>query len=451
LDTIWNEMSDEMLEAIASVRESLMYNNKGAVMQTKQNNINVLLNDPLLKGKIRRNIWTGKNDIVGYTGWKRSSRAITETDHRYLYVYLEKFYQLNIERNADTAIDVVAAENPYHPILEYIESLEWDGQERIAHALHHFLGAEDDELSAACLRMFMLGALGRLYEPGSKFENMLCLVGGQGTGKSSFVRFLALSDEWFTDDLKHIDDENVYRKIQGHWIIEMAEMVGTANAKSVEDIKSFLSRQSDTYKVPYERYPVDRPRQCVFVGTTNKIRFLPLDRTGNRRFYPVMTDESKAEVHVLENQEASKEYMRQLWAEALVLYRAGERAFGLSKELEHRMNIRRMNFMAEDTETGMIQDWLDNCRHDYVCTKMLYNEAYHMYGEPDRKSVNVINDIMNNTIDGWMQGPQHRFDRYGQQRSWIRKNSEPDPAPDKMTEVPTDPEQTGLPKEWLDS
>ena len=63
---------------------------------------------------------------------------------------------------------------------------------------------------------------------------------------------------------------------------------------------------------------------------------------------------------------------------------------------------------------------MDGFRGDYVCTKLLFNECYHMLGEPDRKNIGEINDIMNNTIEGWIPGPQHRFDRYGQQRSWVR-------------------------------
>ena len=103
-------------------------------------------------------------------------------------------------------------------------------------------------------------------------------------GKSSFFRLLAVKDEWFSDDLRRLDDDNVYRKLQGHWIIEMSEMIATANAKSIEEIKSFLSKQKETYKVPYETHPADRLRQCVFAGTTNRQDFLPRDRTGNRRF-----------------------------------------------------------------------------------------------------------------------------------------------------------------------
>lgn len=93
----------------------------------------------------------------------------------------------------------------------------------------------------------MLGAISRVFKPGSKFETMLCLVGGQGAGKSTFFRLLAIKDEWFSDDLKRIDDDNVYRKMQGHWIIEMSEMIATANAKGIEDIKSFISRAKETY------------------------------------------------------------------------------------------------------------------------------------------------------------------------------------------------------------
>lgn len=64
----------------------------------------------------------------------------------------------------------------------------------------------------------------------------------------------------------------------------MSEMIATANAKSIEEIKSFLSRQKEVYKIPYETHPEDRLRQCVFGGASNALDLLPLDRTGNRRF-----------------------------------------------------------------------------------------------------------------------------------------------------------------------
>ena len=135
------------------------------------------------------------------------------------------------------------------------------------------------------MKMHMLAAISRLYEPGKKYDIMLCLVGGQGTGKSTFFKYLAIQDEWFTDDVKRLDDKKVYEYLQGHWIVEMSEMNAVANAKSIEETKSFLSRQKDTYRIPYERRAEDRYRQCVFCGTSNDLAFLPFDRTGNRLGY----------------------------------------------------------------------------------------------------------------------------------------------------------------------
>jgi predicted P-loop ATPase len=82
----------------------------------------------------------------------------------------------------------------------------------------------------------------------------------------------------------------------------MSEMMATVNAKSIEDIKSFISRQKETYKIPYETHPEDRPRQCVFVGTSNSMDFLPLDRTGNRRFAPILVHPDRVEKHILEDE-----------------------------------------------------------------------------------------------------------------------------------------------------
>ena len=54
-------------------------------------------------------------------------------------------------------------------------------------------------------------------------------------------------------------------------------------------------------------------RQCVFGGSSNTLDFLPLDRTGNRRFVPVMVYPERAEVHILADEQASRAYINQMW------------------------------------------------------------------------------------------------------------------------------------------
>lgn len=391
---------------------------------------------------------TERIDIVKDLGWQRDELALGDADLSHLMIFLERFYGLSNDKNITRALDVVVTGNQYHPICDYLESLEWDGQERIRYVLNHFLGADTSDLTYECMKMFLLGCVHRVYVPGCKFEYMLCLVGGQGAGKSSFFRFLAIRDEWFSDDLKKMDDENVYRKMHGHWIIEMAEMLGTASAKSVEEIKAFLSRSKETYKTPYAKFPKDRKRQCVFAGTSNKQRFLPLDRTGNRRFLPIQVGVTDAEIHILENEKESRAYIDQLWAEVMVIYRSGEWSMKFLPDIAKKLDIHRLSFMAEDTTTGVIQAWLDNFKGNYVCTRMIYNEAMKCLGNPDRKAINEINDIMNNTIDGWLQGPKsHRFGgEYGTQRAWHREGvNEPLPNKDGFISVADSYEQLEIP------
>lgn len=364
-------------------------------------------------------------------GWDRTSSTLTDMDMKYLLLYLEEHYGLASEKKIEHAIQIVANENKYHPIRDYLNGLQWDGVERIRFCLHHFLGAASDNYTFEALKLFLMGAIRRVFKPGSKFEVMLCLVGGQGAGKSTFFRLLSVQDEWFSDDIKKLDDENVYRKLQGHWIMEMSEMIATANAKSIEEIKSFLSRQKETYKIPYETHPADRLRQCVFGGTTNRQDFLPRDRTGNRRFLPVTVYPEQAEVHILENEAESRKYFDQLWAEAMTIYRSGKYKLSFSTEMNTYLKAHQKDFMQEDTQAGMIYAYLEDCTEKRVCSKLLYDEALKSSHEPQDWETRVICEIVNAGIaDGSIQGWQpykncKRYKKYGSQKGWERVNQFP--------------------------
>ena len=405
------------------VKAMLESTEKGGVRNSIRNCLTVFQNDPLLSGAIAKNLLTERIDIIKPIGYHRTGTAITDTDMNYLLLYLEETYGLTSEKKIAAAIGIVANENGYHPIRDYLNGLSWDGTERIRTCLHHFLGADSDQYTYEALRLFLLGAIHRAFHPGCKFEVMLCLVGGQGAGKSTFFRLLAVKDEWFSDDLRKLDDDNVYRKLQGHWIIEMSEMIATANAKSIEEIKSFLSRQKEVYKIPYETHPEDRLRQCVFGGTSNALDFLPLDRSGNRRFLPVMVYPEQAEVHILDDEAASRAYMEQLWAEAMTIYRSGDFKLSFSPEMVRYLKEHQRDFMPEDTKAGMIQAYLDRYTGSMVCSKQLFREALnHPFDEPKQWEIREVNDIMNHCVTGWHYFSNPRmFPEYGRQKGWERE------------------------------
>ena len=430
------ELTQEQIE----VSHLLEVTEKGKAKSTITNAELILSYDPVLKGAIRFNELTQRVDIVKPLGWDRTSygKSLTDNDLYNIHLYSERTYGISSMKLIEEAIHIVANRNSYHPIRDFLNSLEWDGQERVRFALKHFLGADDSDYTYEILKFFMLGAISRVFRPGVKFDYIICVVGDQGAGESTFFRLLAVEDDWFTDDLKDLESSKVYEKLQGHWIIELSEMLATNNARSNEAIKSFLSRQKEIYRTPYERYPKDRPRQCVFAGTTNKISFLPSDRTGNRRFLPIACRESEAEVFILDNEQKSREYIRQMWAEVMEIWKSGKTRLKLGPEVEAEVRKRQRQFMQEDVDAGLILAFMQDFTEDKVCSKQLFREALHNeYSQPQRWQTNEINDIMNQlirdgTLEGWryFDSPRRFGSEYGTQKGWER-------IPDVNEEVST--------------
>ena len=404
-------------------QNKLVLDRRGNIKDTLQNIALIIRNDENFK-HIVYNEFKDTIDVIGSLPWKQVKPGWNDSDLANAKVYFERVYGIwSPTKFKDALLAVVSSDRLYHPIKDYFATLHWDGQERIRYVLHHFLGAPVDELTYESMKMFLLGAIARAFRPGIKFEYMLCLVGGQGVGKSTFFRFMAVKDDWFTDDIGKLDSEKVYCQLRGHWMIEMSEMVATARSKSIEETKSFLSRQKETYRDSYAVYALDRPRQCVFGGTSNIKRFLPFDRTGNRRFVPVQTNRAEMEVHILENEKESRQYIDQVWAEAMMLYRNGNFKLAFSKETEAQLDKLRQEFMADDTEAGMIQAWLDEHEDRKVCSLMLFKEALdNPYIKPKKAETDRICEIMNTSIVGWKQGTMTRFKDYGTQRSWVCVN-----------------------------
>lgn len=155
---------------VEEVRGSLDLTDNGAIKNSIRNCLTVFQNDPVLQGAVRYNILTERIDIVKPLWWSKQTATLTDTDLNYLMLYLEDKYSLTSEKKIQKALSIIADSNKYHPIRDYLNGLEWDGTERIRYALPRFLGAEEGEYTYQALRLFMLGAISRVFKPGCKFE-----------------------------------------------------------------------------------------------------------------------------------------------------------------------------------------------------------------------------------------------------------------------------------------
>jgi putative DNA primase/helicase len=211
------------------------------------------------------------------------------------------------------AMGVVASKSPYHPVREYLAGLKWDGIERIPHFFEDYCGCERSEYHMAVAISLFVSAIARVMKPGCKVDTMVILESEQGRGKTKL--WLVLFGEWCFEVTASLNDKDFYSNMRGAWCMDFAELDAFSKAETTQ-IKRILSSQTDNYRPHYARTSKAFPRQCIFVGGTNKDDW-NTDSTGGRRYFPVRISEEIDVDGVAANRD-------QLWAEALVRFERGE-------------------------------------------------------------------------------------------------------------------------------
>lgn len=230
---------------------------------------------------------------------------------------------------------------PFHPLREWLESLRWDGVPRIDTWAPVYLGAADTPYHRKVGRYFLINMIRRVFEPGCVMRSVPVLEGPQDKGKSRSL--YALAHPWFSDTTFKVGDKDSFQQIQGIWIYEISELESFTRAEATA-VKAFISSTEDNFRAPYERQNERHLRQTAFAATTNATEYLK-DWTGNTRFWPLTCGDRID----LDGIAAVRE---QLLAEAIVLYRAGERAFPTAEE---QINL----FGPEQDRRMMSHPWLE--------------------------------------------------------------------------------------------
>lgn len=335
--------------------KQLDYTAQGALANTLNNMVLYMAHDEDLGPKIANDTFANRLNVTGKLPWDpdwRHIRSWLDSDSANLCHYLEKRYHLSGKERVEQALLIVADRNKYNDVEAYLESLEWDGVPRIDTALTDYLGAEDTPYTRAVLRKSMVAACLRIIRDSVKFDYMLILCGPQGSGKSTFFRYLGKS--WFSDSMITFEGKEAAESVQGKWIVEVSELQALNKSES-NAAKQFLSKEYDDYRPAYGRRTVRYPRRCVLFGTTNESGFLK-DPTGERRFWPV-------DIHV---QEPTKDVWEdlpkevdQLWAEAYFRAQFGIEDLYLDRELEEYAREQQKAHKEESPWAGIIQNYLE--------------------------------------------------------------------------------------------
>ncbi len=378
----------------------------GKVLQTIANCAEAIEYDKELFGKIKYNILAYAPFIFGELPWEkvRTYREWKNSDDSNLKSYIEKKYGLKSMERISEGLTVVTSRNVYNPVIDFLEECKrtWDGQKHIENLLPDYLGVEKNDYSIEVMKLFMLGAISRAYHPGCKFDYMIVIYGEQGVGKSTFFKRLAVQKEWYSDNFNTVDGDKAFEKLRGMWIVEMAELLAAKKTQEVESIKAFITSTDDNYRPPYGRRTEQRPRFCVFAGTTNNEHFLT-DQTGNRRFLPITSVRKNIKKSIFDEENAVID-MRQAWGEAMHIFEEVGRKpkLILPKKAEEIAKQMQTRFLEEDPRVGLIQEWLDSCTFERVCATMIYRYALGNTDKtPSKRETNEIHSLMRTSIKGW--------------------------------------------------
>ncbi len=441
------EMQDKAKEELADWTCGLELEKTGTLKNSLHNITLILEHDENLKNIVFNQLADGM-EIKGSVPWKHPARFWRDADDAQLICYVDSNYGTFSQRNYQIAVTKVADDRSYHPIREYFDRLPpWDGVPRVDTLLIDYLGAEDNKYTRAVTRKTLCGGVARIRNPGIKFDSILVLNGSQGIGKSTLVAKLGM--DWYSDSLSLTDmnDKTAAEKLQGYWVVEIGELAGMKKA-DVDRVKAFISRQDDKYRASFGRRVTPHPRQCIFFGTTNSDSGYLRDITGNRRFWTVKTPGTgKWKPWQLSNEDVC-----QIWAEAKVLYEAGEKLY-LDAALEEVSRAEQAAAMEHDDREGLVQkyletllpeNWADMDLHDrreylddpegptqpkgtvrryYGSTMEIWCECFGRRKEELKAADTYAVAAILLRIPGWKK-PNHstRQPIYGKQRIYVRGN-----------------------------
>lgn len=421
--------------------------NKWGKYESTAKNVKLILeNDPALRGTAAVDDFAHRIVVLKDLPWRKRERSAVwlDSDDSSLRNYMEEIYGIRGRSVVEDALSEVTTRHAFNPLKEYLLGLTWDGIPRLDTVFIDYLGAEDTEFNRAISRKTLAAAVGRVLEPGIKFDTVLTLIGKQGQGKTSLVRKLAHG--WHSESLVTVQGKDAMEHIQGFWLIELGELAAIRKA-DFELVKQFISKQEDSFRAAYGRRTERYPRQCIFIATTNRADFIR-DQMGGRRWWPMQVDKERQKMSHFE--ELTDDVVGQVWAEAVDAFKGGEPLY-LNDSMEAIARELQEAHTDESPLAGLIYDFVDRplpenwakldlgerrdfihgdgldmpegtVQRDRICAMEIWVELLN--GDPKkltRTQSTEINDILRK-MEGWEQ-PQGgiRFVHYGAQKGFVRK------------------------------
>lgn len=249
-----------------------------------------------------------------FTKWKTDVvREWRDIDTLALTLSLQRdFALLRIDDGVvHKALMTLAEQNIRNEPKDWMESLEWDGTERVSTFFPAYMGVDPGPYTHAVSHNFWVSMVARIFRPGCQVDNMVILEGKEGIFKSKSLE--AIGGKWYMNAHEQVTSKDFFMSLQGKLIVELSELDSFSKAEGTR-IKQVITCRTDRYRAPYGRASHDNPRMSIFVGSTNERSYLR-DNTGARRFWPLLVRKIDLDRIKIDRD--------QLFAEAVLRFKSG--------------------------------------------------------------------------------------------------------------------------------
>jgi hypothetical protein len=309
---------------------------------------------------IKYNVINRKIDIHGLDG-KYNKEHTADILPIILYDELKLIYKKCTKGDIQDALVVIAGNNRYNPVLDILNSAKWDKIDRVPNLYNILYINENDSLSKALIYKWFWQCLSMArneLENAYGADGMLVLQGEQGIGKTTFVRTIALKDEFCGIGRSlNFQDKDTLRRCGSAWIVELGEIETTFKSDK-EKLKAFITDETDLYRLPYARNDTHLARRTSFIGTCNSDEYL-IDETGNRRFWTIPLEKINLEA-------LSNFNVLQLWIQIDEHTRDNRQGFRLTPEEREALTERNIKHEKPLKSELEIRDIISTSEHNGV-------------------------------------------------------------------------------------
>lgn len=429
----FQDANPELFEAIQENEKALdlKYTKGSQPKEVISNFVTIMENDERY-ANIKYNELSNRAEVHKVEDGKPVIALWSDADEAASMNYIEQTFGLYHKDKHSAALRILFEERKYNPIIDIVDDIKWDGVTRCQDFLSKWGKVDDTPYTREVSRLIFAGGINRLYRPGCKFEDVPILMGNQGCGKSTLIRYLAINDNYF-GELKVMEGQQAIEDLSGKWIMEIPEMSAFTKAKDQEAIKAFVSRQRDSYRKPYDRNTTELYRRCTFIASSND-RSPLVDKTGNRRWYPVELKSNGYEI--FDHEQEIRDYIMQCWAEARVNLNSKEMQPFANRALLKYYQQAQEDAMQDDWRTGAIQVFLDKKNPgELTCVREICHRALSpnpdFPKEPTLVESKDIGKILNNLKDWERVNGARNVGAYGKQKCWRKRDDAPAPTPEE--------------------